>query len=218
MNPEPCVLASRYTGKLRELRALFDQAGISVIDLTQAGITEATDEDAIESWDTFEENALGKAQYFYRRSGLATFADDSGLAVAALDGRPGVHSKRFSGRTDLSGTALDAANNAALLTELRRKDTLPSPAEFVCAAAFADEVNTVVRTGRTGGMIVPAGRGAHGFGYDPHFLSQELGVTFADATTEAKSRVSHRARAFAALLEALRRIPRDPLHQQGRRG
>jgi XTP/dITP diphosphohydrolase len=218
VNRTPFLLATRSAGKLRELRQLFDRAGIYVIDLAQAGITEATDEDAIESWDTFEENALAKAQYFQRRSGLPTFADDSGLAVDALRGRPGVLSKRFSGRTDLTGAALDAANNAALHADLRRNASIPSPAAFVCAAAYADEMDAVVRTGRTTGMIISEPRGTHGFGYDPHFLSDELGITFGEAPTEAKSTVSHRARAFAALLDALRQMPRDPLHQPGRLG
>ncbi len=173
-----------------------------------------SDEDSIESWDTFEENALGKAQYFYRRSGLPTFADDSGLSVVALGGRPGVRSKRFSGRTDLSGKSLDAANNAALLAQLRRIGALPAPASFVCAAAFANGDRAVVRTAATSGMIVQQPRGTSGFGYDPHFVSDELGQTFGEASAEDKLRVGHRGRAFRALLALLSQETEEALPER----
>ncbi|HEY8310170.1 MAG TPA: non-canonical purine NTP pyrophosphatase, partial [Gemmatimonadaceae bacterium] len=116
------LVATRNPGKLRELRDIFAQYHIPITDLTEVGVPETPDEDSIESWDTFEENALAKAQYFHRRTGLPTFADDSGLAVHALGGAPGVRSKRLSGRTDLTGRSLDAANNATLLSQLRRLD------------------------------------------------------------------------------------------------
>jgi XTP/dITP diphosphohydrolase len=197
------LLATRNEGKLRELREIFAQHGIRVTDLTEAGVPETSDEDSIESWDTFEENALAKAQYFFRRTGLPTFADDSGLTVEALRGRPGVRSKRLSGRTDLTGKSLDAANNAALLAELRRTNALPAAAAFVCAAAFANAERAVVRTGSTAGTIVQQPRGMGGFGYDAHFVSGELQETFGEASEEAKLRVGHRGRAFRALLAAL---------------
>lgn len=197
------LLATRSHGKLRELRDLFAAHGIDVIDLAEAGIAESPDEEAIEAWDTFEENALAKAQYFHMCSGLPTFADDSGLVVVALGGRPGVRSKRWSGRVDLSGAALDAANNDLLHAEVRRHGGFPSPAEYVCAAAFADDERTLVRVGRTAGMIIDTALGLGGFGYDPYFRSDELGRTFGDASIGEKRAVSHRGRAFAALLDAL---------------
>jgi XTP/dITP diphosphohydrolase len=197
------LVATRNEGKLRELREMFAHTPIVITDLTETGVPEASDEDSIESWETFEENALAKAQYFYRRTGIPTFADDSGLAVHVLDGRPGVRSKRFSGRTDLTGRALDAANNAALLSQLRRMNALPAAADFVCAAAYADATRTVVRTGTTAGVIVPQPRGFSGFGYDPHFISNELQQTFGEAPSDAKLRVSHRGRAFRSLMDAL---------------
>jgi XTP/dITP diphosphohydrolase len=202
-HPRQYLLATRNEAKLRELRTIFVRHRIDVIDLTAAGVLETPDEESIESWDTFEENALAKAQYFHRRTGLPTFADDSGITVDALGGRPGVHSKRLSGRTDLSGRSLDAANNATLLGQLRRLNALPAAAAFVCAAAFADADRTVVRTGSTAGVVVPQPRGFSGFGYDPHFVSQELQQTFGEASEEAKLRVGHRGRAFRALIEAL---------------
>jgi XTP/dITP diphosphohydrolase len=197
------LLATRSHGKLRELRELFNARGIDVIDLADAGLTESPDEESIESWETFEENALAKAQYFYMRSGMPTFADDSGLAVDALAGRPGVRSKRWAGVANVSGRALDAANNDALQAEIRRHGGFPSPAEYVCAAAFADDARTLVRVGRTAGEIIHEPAGDEGFGYDPYFRSVELGKTFGMATVREKRGVSHRGRAFAALLEAL---------------
>src|SRR5436305_12222913 len=101
-------------GKLRELRRLFASRGIGVIDLNDAGIAEAEAEDALEVYATFEENALAKARYFFHLSGRPTLADDSGLAVDALRGRPGVLNKRWRGRNDLIGQALDDEYNHPL--------------------------------------------------------------------------------------------------------
>jgi XTP/dITP diphosphohydrolase len=180
---------------------LFQNAGVDVIELTEAGIAETAEEDELEVFDTFEENALAKARYFYARSGRPTFADDSGLAVVALDGKPGVMSKRWSGRPDLTGQALDNENNRLLLERLR--GVADRRASYVCAAAYVDATRSVVRVGEVRGAIVDAPSGANGFGYDPYFWSEELRITFADASREAKERVSHRGRAFRALLSSL---------------
>jgi XTP/dITP diphosphohydrolase len=189
-------------GKLRELRPLFREAGIDVIDLVEAGIAESPLEDSVESHPTFEENAQAKARYFYAMcGGLDVVADDSGLCVDALGGEPGVRSKRWSG---LVGTAqeVDAANNAKLVSSLGGASA--RRAQFVCAAAWQGESGQLVTTGAVEGTILTAPSGAHGFGYDPYFRSSELGMTLADATTEQKRQVSHRGRAFDALLVALR--------------
>jgi len=105
---EPYLLATRSLGKLYELRPMFAAAGLDVIDLDAAGIPESVAEEGLEEFETFEENALSKANYFHAKSGLVTIADDSGLEVNALDGAPGVRTKRWSGRTDLEGRALYA--------------------------------------------------------------------------------------------------------------
>lgn len=199
------VLATRSDGKLRELRPLLADLGWEVVDLATAGIALCPDdEERIEAFETFEENALAKARYFHERSGgRPVFADDSGLEVAALEGAPGVRSKRWSGRTELSGAALDAANNALLLE--RMAGATDRRARFVCAAAWrGGEGEELVVRGEVHGRIVSVGSGSHGFGYDPFFYSDELGKTLADATVEEKQRVSHRGRAFGALFEALR--------------
>ena len=197
------VLATRSTGKLRELRPIFESYGVQVIDLAEAGILEAPDEAGIEAFDTFEENALAKARYFFARcDGRAVVADDSGLVVDALGGEPGVRSKRWSGRLDLDGVALDRANNEKLL---RRLQGVPERrARFVCAAAWAGFEGELVTLGEVRGRIVENASGEHGFGYDPHFFADELGMTLAEATTEAKRSVSHRGRAFDALAGQLR--------------
>jgi XTP/dITP diphosphohydrolase len=195
------LLATRSAGKVRELRPLLLARGLDVISLDDAGIAESDVEDALEVFETFEENALAKARHFARISGRPTFADDSGLAVDALGGRPGVKSKRWSGRVDLSGQALDDENNRLLVEALR--NTSDRRAHYVCAAAFVDGARELVCRGEVHGRILEVPSGSGGFGYDPFFFSDELGKSFGDATREEKAAVSHRARAFAALLSRL---------------
>lgn len=200
----PWVLATRNIGKLRELRPLFTDAGIAVLDLREAGVPESPEEEALECFDTFEENALAKARWFAGRvHGMPVVADDSGLVVAALGGAPGVRSKRWSGQADLAGAALDAANNALLVERLR--GARDRRARFVCAAAWCDGRRELVVRGEVPGTIVEPedARGVHGFGYDPLFHSDELGMTLGEATVAQKQSVSHRGRAFAELLARL---------------
>jgi XTP/dITP diphosphohydrolase len=197
------LLATRSAGKIRELRALFAAQGraFEVVGLDDAGIDRSPEEDTLEAANTFEENALAKARYFHRRSGLATVADDSGLCVDALGGAPGVHSKRWSGRSDLDGQPLDNANNALLLLRLSGAST--RRAQYVCAAAFCDASREFVERGESAGVITTQPIGGGGFGYDPYFLSDELQRTFADVSLEEKAAVSHRARAFRKLVARL---------------
>jgi XTP/dITP diphosphohydrolase len=195
------LLATRSEGKLRELRPLFASYGIVVVDLEAAGIGESAAEDALESFETFEGNAIAKARYFHELSGRPTVADDSGLVVDALGGLPGVRSKRWSGRDDLRGVALDEENNRLLLERLR--SVADRRAHYVCVAAYVDDGSELTRRGEVHGRIVDGRGGANGFGYDPYFFADELGRTFGDAPREEKERVSHRARAFRALLGEL---------------
>ncbi len=198
------MLATRSEGKLRELRPLLEEAGYRVIDLRDAGITESDAESGIESHDTFQANAEAKAHYFYAlfAGSHPTIADDSGLEVEALGGHPGVRSKRWSGRGDLSGQALDDANNAKLLRELAPRAN--RSARYVCAAAYVDADRSFSCEGFVRGRMVMEPRGRGGFGYDPYFECAELGLTFGEASREDKERVSHRGRAFRALLSVLR--------------
>ena len=180
---------------------MFAVRGVSVIDLREASIPETPAEDALEVFETFEENALAKGHYFAALSGLPVVADDSGIEVAALNGRPGVRSKRWSNRPELTGQALDDENNRHLLAQLA--GAADRSARYVCVAAFVDEQREVVRRGEVIGAIVSEARGTNGFGYDPYFLSDELGKTFGEASLVEKATVSHRARAFTALLDAI---------------
>jgi XTP/dITP diphosphohydrolase len=200
---ERILLATRSEGKLRELQPLFRTHGLEVTDLRTAGFLETRAEDDLEQFESFEENALAKARYFADLTGMAVAADDSGLEVRALDGAPGVRSKRWSGRTDISGKTLDAENNALLLRALG--SSVDRGARYVCAAAFVDGARTIVHRGAVSGRITREARGTGGFGYDPYFESDELSRTFGEASREEKEVVSHRGRAFRALIDALQR-------------
>jgi len=202
---ERVLLATRSSGKLRELRPLFAEYGVAVVDLVEAGIEERVEEDTLETYDTFEDNALAKARYFRRRARMPVVADDSGLVVPALGGAPGVMSKRWAGLPDLHGQALDDENNRLLIERLRGVED--RRASYVCAAVFLSGNREVSARGEVQGRIVDVPRGSGGFGYDPYFLSDELGRTFGEVPLEEKQRVSHRARAFRALLDALNFAP-----------
>ena len=200
------LLATRSTGKLRELLPMCAARGIAALGLEAAGVAESRVEDELEMLDTFEGNALAKARHFFERTGQPTAADDSGLVVPALGGLPGVKSKRWSGRPDLTGRALDDENNRLLLERLMGIED--RRAYYVCAAAYVDGAGEVVRRGEVHGRIVRIPRGVEGFGYDPYFQADELGGrTFGEASRGEKEMVSHRARAFGALLDAVAARP-----------
>lgn len=204
------LLATRSEGKLRELREIFSDFGLHVVDLSTLGIPRSAAEENLESFDTFEENALAKARYFYEASGgIPTFGDDSGMCVDALNGEPGVYSKRWSGREDLNGDALDAANNEKLVRRMREArdqqgSLFTDVARYVAVAAFKDLRGEALRRGEIEGTVLESPRGTGGFGYDPYFEAAELGGTFAESTIQRTASVSHRARAFRTLLSALR--------------
>jgi len=233
-----CVLATRSSGKVRELLPLLRSHGWTPLTLDEAGVTYDPAEEHIEVHDTFEDNALAKARYYAARVTYPVFADDSGLCVDALGGAPGVHSKRWSahsapGGRALGGLALDAANNAHLLevlTSLGARSADQRLARYVCIAAYAvhqDPVPAGVASrgeawarGETLGHILSHPVGEGGFGYDPYFHSADLDASFASVSTEAKAAVSHRGRAFRALLETLDRgtflpTPVDPESRVG---
>lgn len=193
------MLATRNPGKLAELRAMFAAAGIALEDLAAAGLpVEDPAEDALEVFATFEENARAKARWFASRlPGRVIVADDSGLEVEALGGAPGVRSKRWAG-SEAVGQALDDANNAHLLASLR--DAATRDARYVSVVVCTDGAREWVARGECRGTIVDVPSGTGGFGYDPYFWSAELERTFGDATREEKAAVSHRGRAFRALL------------------
>ena len=204
------LLATRSQGKLRELREIFARFGLEVVDLSSLGIPELDAEDGLEAFETFEENALAKTRYFYEASGgLPTFGDDSGMCVDALGGEPGVYSKRWSARDDLTGAALDAANNEKLVRRMdqaraQQGSRFTDAARYVAVAAFKDLDGEEVRRGEIEGRVIQTPRGSGGFGYDPYFEAPDLGGTFAESPIERTAKASHRSRAFHALIGALR--------------
>jgi XTP/dITP diphosphohydrolase len=204
------LLATRSEGKLRELREIFSEFGLEAVDLATLGIPETARENNLEEFETFEENALAKARYFFELSGgMPTFGDDSGMCVDALNGEPGVYSKRWSGREDLERLELDAANNAKLAGRMRAARAEQGPrftdaGRYISVAAFKDAVGEVTRRGEIEGRVLTIPRGTGGFGYDPYFEAPELGGTFAESSIKNTAAGSHRARAFRALIAALR--------------
>lgn len=210
------ILATRSAGKLQELAPMFAAHGWHTSTLDDVGIAESPDEDALEAFDTFEENALAKARWFAERTGGLVVADDSGLAVDALNGAPGVRSKRWAAHADVDGAALDAANNTYLRQVLAARTEgggTSRRAHYVCVAACVWPTGSLLRRGEAHGELLDTARGTGGFGYDPYFLSDDLGVTFAEASRAQKATVSHRGRAMRALCAALDlQFPRDGDH------
>ena len=189
------VVATRNKGKILEINALL--AGL-VERISGAG-DYADFPETVEDGVTFEENALKKAREASRFTGLPALADDSGLVVDALDGRPGVYSARFAGEG-----AGDTANNTRLLQECRDIPGDQRQAAFVCVLAFVTPEGTEkLFSGRIAGQILRAARGEGGFGYDPLFLVDGFERSMAELTLEEKNGISHRARAFMKFREYL---------------
>jgi XTP/dITP diphosphohydrolase len=198
------LVATRSAGKQREIRRMLALPGLEVVFPDDAGVPESPSEDALEVHDSFEANARAKALYFAQRTGLPTVADDAGLEVLSLGGFPGVRSKRWAGAVGTEAE-IGRANIAALLQKLAGAPPERRRAQFRCVLAFYATPTAIpeVFDGRAPGVILDAPHGTGGFGYDPIFLSDDLGTTFGDAAPEAKDAVSHRGRAFAALRAAL---------------
>ena len=188
------VLASNNKGKLAELQAML---GNSIKVRPQSDFT---DIEAEETGLTFVENALIKARHAARISGLPALADDSGLAVDALDGAPGIYSARYAGGGG------DAANNAKLLEALKDVPDAERGAQFICALALlrhAEDPIPLICEGAWEGRILHAPSGEHGFGYDPLFWVPERDCSSAELSPQEKNQLSHRARAMAQLRQRL---------------
>lgn len=192
------VLASNNAKKLKELQALFEPLGIELVTQGSLGIPEAE-----EPFHTFVENALTKARHAAKASGLPALADDSGLAVEALGGMPGVLSARYA--TLFGREKSDAENNRVLLEKLEGIEDRRG--RFVCALVAvrsADDPEPLVAMGRWPGEILRAEQGEGGFGYDPLLFIPELGQSVAALGAEVKNRLSHRALASQDLLRQMR--------------
>lgn len=204
----PLTLATRSVHKGTEVARILAPLGLQVETLADRKLEESPEEEGIEAFQTFRENAIAKAVHFARLTGAAVLADDSGLRVDALDGAPGVRTKRFSGRDDLAGQPLDDANNATLLDRLREVPDERRGARYVCCAAVAwPDGRAFAAFGSVDGRIASEPRGEGGFGYDPLFHVPTLGARFAEVSPAVKDAMSHRARAFRALASSLQSSP-----------
>ena len=188
------VLASNNAGKVREFQELLAPFHFQVIPQGDLGIPAAE-----EPHHTFVENALAKARHASAASDLPALADDSGICAHALNGAPGVYSARYAG---IDGD--NAANNQKLIASLQ--GMADRGAHYVCALVMVNSVNDpeplIVQT-RWYGQVIDEPRGIHGFGYDPHFLLPELGVTAAELKPPEKNRISHRGQALRELITQL---------------
>lgn len=188
------VFASRNRHKLEQVERLLPAVELVPIDEVAPGL------ELSEPYDTFEANALSKARIAARAAGMPAIADDSGLEVDVLGGRPGVHSARWSGPD-----ATDESNNHKLVAELVAAGVGdPTPCRYRCvAAAVFPDGTEVVAEGACEGRAVLQGRGALGFGYDPHVVPEDETRTMGEIPLDEKLRFSHRGRAFRALAAKL---------------
>jgi XTP/dITP diphosphohydrolase len=197
------VLASSNVGKLREMSALLAPLSFELLTQGSLGIRSVP-----ETGTTFLENSLLKARHAARVAKLPAIADDSGIEVDALDGRPGVISARFAGEN-----ATDLENLQKLLTELHGVPTEFRQARYHCVIVFVRDANDrapVIAHGTWEGQIATEPRGSGGFGYDPIFVPAGLHSTAAQLAPEEKNQLSHRARALSALVRELEADPSRP--------
>jgi XTP/dITP diphosphohydrolase len=196
------LIATHNRGKLVEYQEMLADLPLDLVTLDDVGIPD----DVEENGTTFAGNARAKALEYARRSGLLTLADDSGLEVDALDGEPGVHSKRYAGENKN-----DPERIAFLLDKLRGVPHEKRAARFRCAIAIATPRSELYECdGTCEGLIEFAPRGTNGFGYDPVFLFPERGLTMAELSSEEKNKISHRARATEQARQILKRFVGSP--------
>jgi XTP/dITP diphosphohydrolase len=208
MLPRLCIfIATSNPGKLRDFRGAARVLQVEVEPLPGFD----TVPNAVEDGETFEENARIKAEYYSQLlPGELVLADDSGLAVDALDGAPGVHSARYAAKIKGELAHPDSAhlnsddeeNNQAVIAQLERLPEQKRGGRFICVIAAAQDGQTVKTfAGEVEGQMLTKPRGANGFGYDPLFYFPALDKTFAELTAEEKSRYSHRGQAFSRFLQ-----------------
>ncbi|MFS0751263.1 XTP/dITP diphosphatase [Oceanobacillus sp. 1P07AA] len=183
------IVATKNKGKAKEFKeffASFDIEAISLLDLPESI------PDIEETGTTFEENAALKAEEISERFNTAVIADDSGLIIDALDGRPGLFSARYAGEP-----TNDQANIEKVLQEMQDVPEKDRNARFICVLAIAQpDQDTIFKTGFCEGEIGSESRGSHGFGYDPIFIPQGYEVTMAELDPKEKNRISHRKNAI----------------------
>lgn len=194
------IAATKNKHKLIEINEILKLYGLDLISMDEAGLS---DIDVIEDGKTFEENSMKKAEEIMKASGKAAIADDSGLEVQALDGRPGVYSARYAGEH-----ATDKQNNQKLLIELEGIEDRSAKFVSVISLAFPDGKKISVR-GECHGKIGYEEKGSHGFGYDPLFIVDGYEKTFGELGSEIKNTISHRVNALKKLKEELDKLKID---------
>lgn len=191
------VLATNNQGKVNELQNLLADAGFDIVAQSQFNLP-----DADETGLTFVENAIIKARYAAKLTGLPAIADDSGLVVEALNGEPGIYSARYAGEH-----GNDESNNQKLLQALQPIPQEKRSAYFYCALVFMRHENDptpIICLGEWNGLILNELKGKGGFGYDPLFYVPELNCTAAELTKEHKSQISHRGQALKQLIKEIK--------------
>ena len=195
------IIASNNAHKMREISEILGAEFPEMVTLKQAGLTI----DVVEDGDTFQANAIKKAEEVRIASGYpAALADDSGLIVDALGGAPGVYSARYAGEGHD-----DAANNVKLMRDMAGVPAEQRTCRFASSVALAREgKKTICVMGYAEGILLTEARGENGFGYDPYFFYPPLNKSFAELSAEEKNTVSHRKHALEALLDVLRQEKR----------
>jgi XTP/dITP diphosphohydrolase len=189
------VLATRNKHKILEIKTILHDLPLEILTLNDFPDVPALREDGA----TFQDNSLQKAQAVYQHTKLPALADDSGLEVFFLNGRPGVLSARYAG-----DGASDEQNNEKLLGQMRGVAPRRRKAQFRAVLTLLDEKGVDVTEGICPGTLAESGRGTNGFGYDPIFIPSGFSRTYAELTAEEKNQISHRARALAAMREVFR--------------
>lgn len=181
------------------MAGLLAGLGVEVYSPGDLGIDDLPGEEAVEAFESFEQNALAKARFYRIHTGMEVIADDSGLCVDALGGAPGVRSRRFAADHGRDRPDQDDANNDCLLHLLADVPDEERGAHYRCAVACVGADRTLVVSGRVHGRIMRQRRGTGGFGYDPLFLPTAYQATFGQLPPEVKARISHRAEAIRSL-------------------
>lgn len=197
MTMRKVVLATKNQGKLKEFAEMLAPLGLEIITASELGVNQLPEVE--EKGSSFEENAYLKAKAYYDLFGYPALADDSGLSIDVLGGRPGIYSARYAGdKQD------DWANIQKVLSELKNVPDEQKTARFICAICYVEGERHLMARGECEGMILSEPRGEHGFGYDPIFFIPSLGKTMAELTLEEKNKISHRYQALLKLAAMLR--------------
>lgn len=190
------IFATKNRGKVKEVVHIFSDTNFEIISLADLDNNMEIEESA----DTFEGNAKIKADAVFEKFKMPVIADDSGISLEQLEGRPGVYSARYAGEN-----ATDEDNNNKLINEL---EGYPKPhrAKYFCASVFFDGINLITGYGEIKGEIINTPRGTNGFGYDPYFVADGYTNTMAELLPEEKNSISHRAKAFNQLKENIKKL------------